>query len=212
MFLKNKKKLSYLIKNKPSFYKKALQHKSYNIDFNNERLEFLGDSILNYIVSEHVFFKNKEEKEGSLSKKRASIVSRKHLNKIGKTLIKEKDIKTKLKTIPENIYGNTLEAIIGAIYVSEGVEKTKQFVLENIIHSDFIEEFLHSDYKSELQELTQKQNKKIKYVLSGFSGPAHKKEFEVTLYIDKEEVAKSKGFSIKDAEQKAAQQALKIVF
>ncbi len=212
MFFFEKQNSTHSTKSKSIFYKKALQHKSYNTNFNNERLEFLGDSILNYIVSEYMFFQKKEKSEGYLSKQRASIVGRKHLNKVGKNLINKNDIKTKLKTLPENIYGNTLEAIIGAIYVSEGIEKTKKFVLENIIKSDFIEEFLDSDYKSELQEVTQKQNKKIKYVLSEASGPAHNKEFEVKLYIDNKEVAKNKGFSIKEAEQKAAQQALKSVF
>jgi len=212
LFFFEKQNSTHSTKSKSIFYKKALQHKSYNTNFNNERLEFLGDSILNYIVSEYMFFQKKEKSEGYLSKQRASIVGRKHLNKVGKNLINKNDIKTKLKTLPENIYGNTLEAIIGAIYVSEGIEKTKKFVLENIIKSDFIEEFLDSDYKSELQEVTQKQNKKIKYVLSEASGPAHNKEFEVKLYIDNKEVAKNKGFSIKEAEQKAAQQALKSVF
>ena len=212
MFFFEKQNSTHSTKSKSIFYKKALQHKSYNTNFNNERLEFLGDSILNYIVSEYMFFQKKEKSEGYLSKQRASIVGRKHLNKVGKNLINKNDIKTKLKTLPENIYGNTLEAIIGAIYVSEGIEKTKKFVLENIIKSDFIEEFLDSDYKSELQEVTQKQNKKIKYVLSEASGPAHNKEFEVKLYNDNKEVANNKGFSIKEAEQKAAQQALKSVF
>ena len=198
--------------NKKDVYKRAFQHKSFCETKNNERLEFLGDSVLNIVVSEHVFLTHKNKEEGFLSKKRALIVGRRHLNKVGKKLIKEKDIRSNLKTIPKNIFGNTLEAIIGAIYIDLGMSKTKEFILNNIINSGFNEELSKTDNKTKLQTIVQKQKKQIQYKVVKATGPDHKKEFEVALFIDKTSIATGKAFSIKDAEQKAAEKALKIVF
>jgi len=172
----------------------------------------LGDAVLNLFVSEHIFLKNKKEKEGFLSKQRAVIVGRKHLNKVGKKIIDKKDIKTKLKKISENIYGNTLEAIIGAVYIQKGSESAKKFIFQNIINSEFLSELINTDYKSELQKRVQKKNQTINYSVTTMKGPDHNKEFEITLYINNIEITKAKGFSIKEAEQKSAQKALKSVF
>lgn len=195
-----------------SVYKQALQHKSYDVNNNNERLEFLGDAILNFLVSEHVFLKNQNKEEGFLSQKRAVIVGRKHLNQVGKKIIDQKDIKTKIKIIPENIYGNTLEAIIGAVYIDKGINEAKKFVFKNIIHSDFLNDLINTDYKSELQKTIQKKKQTIKYLMVKSKGPEHNKEFEVALYVNNNKITKAKGFSIKEAEQKAAEKALKSVF
>lgn len=193
-------------------YNQALQHKSFDNINNNERLEFLGDAILNFVVSEYLFSKNPNQEEGFLSQQRAIIVGRKHLNKIGKKTINSSKIKSSLKTIPESVFGNTLEAIIGAIYIDKGIEKTKQFIIHTIINSKFIEEFSGIDFKSELQKQIQKKKQKIKYKLVETDGPDHNKEFNVAVYIDSVNIAQAKASSIKEAEQKAAKKALNSVF
>tara|TARA_B100001758_G_C18397012_1_gene606577 strand:+ start:1223 stop:1621 length:399 start_codon:yes stop_codon:yes gene_type:complete len=131
---------------------------------------------------------------------------------VGKKIINEKDILTKLKKIPDSVFGNTLEAIIGAIYIEKGIKKTKCFVKNNIINSSFIKEILNTDYKTQLQINSQKQNKQIKYRVIKKDGPDHRKEFTVAVFVDKKNIATGKSSSIKDAEQKAAEKALKIVF
>ena len=193
-------------------YKIAFQHKSYCKTNNNERLEFLGDAILCFIVSEYIYEENKTQKEGYLSKKRAVIVARKHLNMVGKRVINKELLKTKTETISDNIYGNTLEALIGAIYIERGITKAKQFVVDKIINSEFIDELINTDYKSNLQKIIQKNNYSIKYNLIKTSGPEHYKEFYVTLFIDNKKISSAKGRSVKEAEQKAAKKALKSVF
>lgn len=193
-------------------YTQALKHKSFDNINNNERLEFLGDAILNFVVSEHLFSKNPNQEEGFLSQQRAIIVGRKHLNKVGKKTINHSKIKSSLKTIPESVFGNTLEAIIGAIYIDKGIEKTKQFIIHTIINSEFIEEFSGIDFKSELQKQIQKKKQKIKYKLVETDGPDHNKEFNVAVYIDSVNIAQAKASSIKEAEQKVAKKALNIVF
>ena len=193
-------------------YTQALKHKSFDNINNNERLEFLGDAILNFVVSEYLFSKNPNQAEGFLSQQRAIIVGRKHLNKVGKKTINSSKIKSSLKTIPESVFGNTLEAIIGAIYIDKGIEKTKQFIIHTIINSEFIEEFSGTDFKSELQKQIQKKKQKIKYKLVETDGPDHNKEFNVAVYIDGVNIAQAKASSIKEAEQKAAKKALNSVF
>jgi len=193
-------------------YTQALKHKSFDNINNNERLEFLGDAILNFVVSEYLFSKNPNQEEGFLSQQRAIIVGRKHLNKVGKKTINSSKIKSSLKTIPESVFGNTLEAIIGAIYIDKGIEKTKQFIIHTIINSEFIEEFSGIDFKSELQKQIQKKKQKIKYKLVETDGPDHNKEFNVAVYIDSVNIAQAKASSIKEAEQKVAKKALNIVF
>ena len=171
----------------------------------------MGDAILNSIVSEYLFLNNRKE-EGFLSQKRAIIVSRKHLNKVGKKLIPPTKIKSNLKIIPEKIFGNTLEAIIGAIYIDKGIDKTKKFIIKNIINSEFIKEFTGADYKSELQKLCHKKKKKIEYRLLESNGLDHRKEFTIAVFLENVNISQAKASSIKEAEQKAAKKTLNIVF
>ena len=147
-----------------------------------------------------------------MSQQRAIIVSRKHLNKVGKKLIKSSNIKSCLKIIPEKIFGNTLEAIIGAIYIDKGIDKTKQFIVYNIINSEFITELTGGDYKSDLQKLVQKNKQKIEYKLLESKGPDHSKEFTIAVFVDNINISQAKASSIKEAEQKAAKKTLNIVF
>lgn len=172
----------------------------------------MGDAILCFVVSEYIYEKNKTKKEGFLSKKRAVIVARKHLNMIGKKLIKKENLKTNTKTISDNIYGNTFEALIGAIYIEKGIKETRQFIIDQVINSEFIEGLINTDYKSNLQKIIQKNQRKIKYTLINTSGPEHSKEFYVKLAIDNKKISCAKGRSVKEAQQNAAKKALKIVY
>ena len=203
--------LSYNPINK-DIYIKALQHKSYNINDNNERLEFLGDAILDFIVSKQLYLEYPKEEEGFLSQKRAIIVGRKHLNLVGKKIFLDSDIKSKLKVIPKSVYGNTLESIIGAIYIDKGIKQAEQFIFEHIYASEFIEELSDTDYKSKLLKLSQKLKIKIRYEVIKREGPSHKQEFLVAVYVENIKKAEAQASSIKEAEQKAAKKAYNSVF
>ena len=149
--------------------------------------------------------------EGALSKQRSIITERKHLNEVGRKIIETKRIKSNLKTIPKNIFGNTLEAIIGAIYINEGIEKTKKFIKKNIINSQLTKNKKTFDSKGQLQTIIQKNKHTIQYKLINEKGPDHNKEFMVGVFVNNGKIAEAKASSIKEAEQKAAQEALKSV-
>jgi len=193
-------------------YLKALQHKSYSINENNERLEFLGDAILDFIVAKQLYLEHPEQEEGFLSKKKAIIVGRKHLNLVGKKVFSDTDIKSNLKIIPKSVYGNTLESIIGAIYIDKGVEQSEQFILEHIYSSEFIINLSDLDYKSKLLKISQKLKIETTYKVIKREGPSHKQEFLVAVYIENIKKAEAQASSIKEAEQKAAKKAYNSVF
>lgn len=197
---------------KKDIYLQALQHKSYNIEENNERLEFLGDAILDFIVAKQLYLENPNEEEGFLSQKRAIIVGRKHLNLVGKKILKSSVIKSRLKTIPKSVYGNTLESIIGAIYIDKGIEQAQRFILEHIYNSEFISELSDTDYKSKLQKKAQKNKIEVSYKVLKKEGPDHKQEFLVALFFGGIKKSEAKASSIKEAEQKAAKKAYNSVF
>ena len=130
---------------------------------------------------------------------------------VGKRVINKELLKTKAETISDNIYGNALEALIGAIYIERGIKEVKQFIVDKIINSDFIDELINTDYKSNLQKIIQKNQNDIKYNLIKTNGPEHNKEFYVALFIDNKKISSAKGRSVKEAEQNAAKKALKSV-
>ena len=163
----------------------------------------MGDAILNSIVSEYLFLNNRKE-EGFLSQKRAIIVSRKHLNKVGKKLIPPTKIKSNLKTIPEKIFGNTLEAIIGAIYIDKGIQQVEKFIIKNIYNSTFSKTIFNTDYKSKLLKTAQQLKIKIGYKVLSKNGPDHNQEFLVAVFVNGVKKTEAKGRSIKEAEQRAA--------
>ena len=193
-------------------YLKALQHKSYSIKENNERLEFLGDAILDFIVAKQLYVEYPEQEEGFLSQQRAIIVGRKHLNLVGMKIFLDSDIKSKLKIIPKSVYGNTLESIIGAIYIDKGIEQAEQFIAERIYSSEFIKELSDTDYKSKLLKVSQKLKIKTSYKVIKREGPSHKQQFVVAVFIENIKKAEAKASSIKEAEQKAAKKAYNSVF
>lgn len=168
--------------------------------------------MLSFAVTEMLFLENKNKEEGFLSQKRAIIIGRKHLNLVGKKIIPENKIRSKLTKIPDNIYGNILEAIIGAIYLDKGIDQAKKFIKKRVYNSVFLEELTGIDYKSKLLKHSQKEKIKISYTIEEQNGPDHNKEFLVAVLLGDKKIAEAKGSSKKEAEQKAAKKAIKIVF
>ena len=211
------KRLTYTFKNKQLIIE-ALTHKSHKKPYNNERLEFLGDAVLDLIVGEYLFTKFPKSDEGILSKIRASLV-----NESGFTLLARKlelGSYIYLSLAEENNNGrdkpsllsNAFEAIIGAVYLEAGLEVAKNISIKLLeeCHPKIDLKSLSKDYKTALQELTQATHGVTPdYEMLGSSGPDHKKEFEIAIVLDNKTIAKAKGKSKKEAQQKAAQIALK---
>ena len=190
-------------------YLQALKHKSVDKKLNNERLEFLGDAVLNLTVSKYLFEQYKDAEEGFLSQKRAAFVSRKQLNKIGEKLINKLDLKHNTQQISPNMYGNTLEAIIGAIYIDQGIKYTEDFVKNQIIRELDVKSTV--DWKSLVTIWGQKNKSNIKFRLAEEKGPPHKKQYLIELYFNKIKKSEAWSSTIKEAEQKAAKAAHKYI-
>ena len=182
---------------------------------NNERLEFLGDAVLKLTITKYLFDKYPKEQEGILTKYRAKLISDKMLSSLAKklNLAQHAVIGTTLArdNIPDSVIGDTVEALIGAIYLDSGIEKAHDFILElwQEDMSQAIEDALELEYKSRLQELIQDKFKILPaYKVISSKGPDHKKEFEIGVYLDAKLLATAKAFSKKDASQLAAKIAL----
>lgn len=212
MIKKLQQTIGYNFKN-PQLLKEALTHKSQKQKTNNERLEFLGDAVLDLIVGEHLFFELPKSKEGELSKLRASLVNEKSLSKLALSInlgaflkISRAEEANKGRKKP-SILANALEALIGAIYLDSSLENAKDFAL-NLLKKEYpvLElDIVFKDYKTTLQEITQEKFKEIpSYKVVQETGPDHNKEFEVEVFIGKVSWAKARGKSKKEAEQTSA--------
>lgn len=187
----------------------ALTHSSYSNEHdckNYERLEFLGDAVMQAIISEY-FYLNTDDKEGVMSKTRASYVCEQALAFYAKEIGIDKNIrvgKGQLNNINDTIIADCFESVLGVIFLDKGFEVAKKYVYETVI--PFIEakkDFL-TDYKSLLQELVQTDKKSLEYEVTNEYGPAHDKTFEVDVKIDNIVYGKGIGKSKKEAEQNAA--------
>ena len=210
------KRIGYTFSNKELIIE-ALTHKSYKKPYNNERLEFLGDAVLDLIVGEFLFHKFSGSDEGILSKIRASLV-----NESGFTLLAKKINLGQfiyLSPAEENNEGrkkpsllsNAFEAVIGAIYLEGGLEIAREIVEKLLLetHQKIDLQSLSKDYKTALQELTQSTHGVTPtYTLLRSFGPDHKKEFEIAIILDEQTIATAQGKSKKEAQQRAAQIAL----
>jgi len=192
----------------------AVTHSSYSNEHNTknyERLEFLGDAVLQLITSEY-FYKNFNVKEGELSKIRASFVCESALAQYSKDVGIDKFIKVgngQIKNINDTIIADCFESVLGAIYLDKGFEVAKKYVLE--VLSPHVKEhhMFFGDYKSKLQEMVQTDKKSLEYRLISESGPSHDKTFIYEVVIDNIIYGKGIGKSKKEAEQEAAKNALK---
>jgi ribonuclease-3 len=210
------KRLNYTFKDKQLIIE-ALTHKSYKKPYNNERLEFLGDAVLDLIVGEYLFSKFPNSNEGVLSKIRASLVNESGFTLLARAIDLGEYIY--LSAAEENNNGrnkpsllsNAFEAVIGAVYREAGLEKVKEIAIALLeaSHPRIDLDTLSKDYKTALQELTQATHGVTpQYEMLGSSGPDHRKEFEIAVTLNGETIATAKGKSKKEAQQKAAQIAL----
>ncbi len=218
--LECEKKIGYEFKNK-DLLETALTHSSYANENNvrdNERLEFLGDSVLSVIISEHIFKRLIWVKEGDLSKFRATLVCEASLASLAKKISLNKYIRLGKGEAASggnqrpSIVSDAFEAVLAAIFLDAGMDFAKQWVLD-LMHSS-IDDVLagkgYEDYKTMLQEKMQKGNTgKVTYQTIAETGADHNKSFSVEVLIDGEVICSGMGRSKKDAEQHAARLALK---
>ncbi len=200
--------------------KEALTHKSYKSPVNNERLEFLGDAVLDLIVGEYLFKKFPKANEGELSKLRASLVNEEGFAKLAQKLdigkyifISQAEENNQGRTKP-SLLSNAFEAVMGAIYLEVGLQKVRELVLQLLeeAYPKIDLDSLFKDYKTALQEFTQAHyGVTPTYKLLGSFGPDHKKEFEVAVMLHEDQISTARGRSKKAAQQEAAKEALKIL-
>ncbi len=191
---------------------RALTHSSYSNEHdcdNYERLEFLGDAVLQILTSDYLY-NNMELSEGDMSKTRASYVCESACAKYAEYLDFKPFIRVghgQLNNINETIIADMFESVMGCIYLDQGLEAARSLFNQVIVpcitnHSIFL-----GDYKSKLQELVQTTKKSLEYRLVGEEGPAHDKVFYVEVVIDDIIYGKGSGKSKKEAEQRAAMDA-----
>ncbi len=201
---------------------RALSHSSYvnenhSADGSNERLEFLGDSVLGFITAENFFKNYRDFPEGELTKLRATMVCEKSLAgfareiELGKYLMLGKgEVITGGRERP-SIQADAFEAVIAAIYLDGGMDAARKFVLK------YIDEAIRrhqsvKDYKTMLQEVVQRNpGELVEYVLVGETGPDHDKRFEVEVHLNSNVIGRGIGKSKKRAEQEAAREALELM-
>ena len=213
------KSLGYEFKDK-KLITEALTHKSYKKPYDNERLEFLGDAVLDLVVGEYLYKKFSKSAEGNLSKIRASLVNETGFDKLARFLNLGQYIL--LSNAEENnggrekssLLSNAFEAIMGAIYLESGLEVVNAIAI-NLIeknHKEISLDSLFSDYKTLLQELTRSLfGITPEYTVVASRGPDHQKEFEIAVSIQGKEYAKAIGKSKKIAQQEAAKIAIDIL-
>jgi ribonuclease-3 len=218
------KTIDYSFKNK-MLLKTALTHSSYanenKIDYYNERLEFLGDSVLGIVVSDHLFVNNPNLPEGKLTKTRARIVCEASLEKtsksieLGEYLFLGKGEELTGGRTRTSILADAFEALIAAIYLDSGFEQARYFILCQMksIIDEAVNGKLFIDYKTHLQELIQKRcSGRLNYQIYREEGPDHAKIFFCSVTVNGTEIGKGKGNNKKEAEQEAAQTALAELF
>ena len=208
--------IKYSFKNK-SLLHQALTHKSYNSITNNEKLEFLGDRVLGLIISKKLLDKYPNEKEGIIDKKFANLVNKKTCANIAKKLNLKKYLyvgssNKNLERSTDKIISDTLEAIVGAIYIDSGLRISERFIL------NFWETYLDKsvitliDSKTKLQEYSLKKYKKLpKYTFFKKTGPQHKPVFKTEVEIPESKTISGSGSSKKKAQQNAAAKLIKIL-
>ena len=211
-------KIGYRFRNF-SFLEQAMMHSSYTNEHRmekyrcNERLEFLGDAVLELISSEFLFRQSPKVPEGELTKTRASMVCEQSLAMcardidLGSYLLLGKGEEVTGGRFRDSVTSDALEALIGAIYLDGGFTNAKEFVLRFIM-TDIENKQLFYDSKTILQELIQGRHEQLSYELIDESGPDHDKQFTVAVLVDGERVSEGEGHTKKAAEQQAAYQAL----
>ncbi len=192
----------------------ALTHSSYSNEHNcknYERLEFLGDAVLQILMSDYLY-RNMSLSEGDMSKTRAAYVCESACAKYAEEINYKPYIRVghgQLNNINDTIVADIFESIMGTIYLDQGMDAAKSLFDQVVIPCVENHDVFFGDYKSKLQEMVQTNKKSLEYRLISESGPAHDKVFEVEVVIDNIIYGKGVGKSKKDAEQKAAFDAFK---
>lgn len=223
MDLKNIEKEINIVFKQTSLLKTAFIHRSYLNEHpgeklsHNERLEFLGDSVLGVIVSDYLYEKFPSKPEGDLTNYRSSIVNAKILSQVakelslGKYLFLSKGEEETGGRDRQYILANTYESLLGAIYLDQGLEVSARFVRKNLIThlKEIVDKKLYKDFKSKLQELAQEKfNITPSYKVLSEQGPDHSKIFETGVYLNKKLIGKGVGNSKQISEQEAAKNYL----
>ena len=197
---------------KTAFYHKSTLHENDDIFQSNERLEFLGDALLSTIVAEYLFKKYPNADEGFLTKMRSKIVKRKTLNEIATQMEIDVLLREYNNTrISSAMLGNALEAMIGAIYLDKGYNKTKHFIITRLLQSYLnmrALEKIDDNFKSQLLEWCQKNGKEVNYRVLNKYKQENRDRFKVAVYVDGAEIAKADAFNKKSAEQSASKKAI----
>ena len=237
MFLLLRKKNNTLIHNRSEFrkglkkllgfrpvnlrlYEMAFIHRSATytlpdgVRINNERLEYLGDAIIDSILSDYLFRLYPEATEGFLTKTRARIVNRETLNQLGLSMGLDRLIVSNLapSDSPRNLYGNAVEALAGALFIDNGYNRTRKFMIERVLKKYLnLSEVLaaETDYKSLILEYCQKNKQKLNFTSREKpSGTSGHQIFTVNLEINNEVISQGDGATKKEAEQEASMAAL----
>ena len=216
-------KLEYRFNNS-NYLVTALTHSSYANETktkggSNERLEFLGDSILGLVVADYLFKKYPDLPEGDLTKKRAALVCEKaccgfsQQLEVGKYLLLSHGEQNSGGRTRSSILADAFESITAAIYLDGGMEEARKFILRFVLPLlKTSKPKAFKDYKTALQEIIQQNpEERLEYVLTGESGPDHDKHFTVEVHVDGNVIGKGGGRSKKEAEQQAARQALELM-
>ena len=215
------KKLNYTFKNS-ELLKNALTHSSYANEnraegiSSNERLEFLGDSVLGFVTAKHLYSMQPTRSEGKMTRLRAELVCEQSLHGVALDLdlgrylrMGHGEEKNGGRTRP-SILADAVEAVIAAMFLDGGIAAPESFIERMILSPESIEAHHAADYKTELQELIQQKNGQVlTYAPTGESGPDHAKVFSASVSLNGEVIGEGSGRTKKEAEQAAACQALK---
>ncbi len=221
---KLKQAVATLIGTRPSnieLYRLAFMHTSASkavagkdLRLSNERLEYLGDAVLGMVVAEYLFKKYPYKDEGFLTEIRSRIVNRESLNlvarKLGLDTLVEYDPNRRTVLARTSMYGDALEAFVGAIYLDKGFPFTKKFILKRLLSSYFdLDKVVETNinYKSQIIEWAQREGRELRFDVTE-KGSARHKEFIAELVVDNEVFATGTGFNKKKAEQSASEKAV----
>ena len=210
------KKIRFKFKDQ-QLLEEAFTHKSYSIEHsiptNNERMEFLGDSIISAVVAHWLFKRFPDVDEGRLSKMKSQIVSRNNLSAwaeeldLGQYLFLSQGEEATGGRKRESLLGNVYEALVGAIFLDQGFPPAQRFIMRHLAKKKRI---IENDFKSKLQEIVQKKYKAPpSYAVIAETGPDHEKKFTLEVRIKQRVLGHGEGRSKKEAEQMAAKEALK---
>lgn len=200
-------------------YKVAFIHRSASTKdpicgtLNNERLEYLGDAVLGSIVAEYLFKRFPTHREGDLTQMRSNIVCRDRLNTLSRTIALTQFLSYDNNNCPKCAPGDAFEALVGAIFLDKGYPKTKKIVLDILnTHMD-IESVISEDhnFKSLLLNWGRKNNKNIRFEQTSVEWSANRKLYNITAFVNNEEMGRGSDFTIKKAEQSAAEAAWEVI-